>query len=193
MAKYRINLTVYERQELEAIIRRPNTAQKLVKRAKIILLANGECMNNKDIATELGIYNADITQWTKRWIDRSQDTVIERLSDLPRSGAPDTFTPEQICQLVALACEKPEAYGYPTSHWTQRELANEMMQQGIVESISQSQICRILKKLNLQPHRSRYWLNSKADEKKDERIADVCKVYHEATKKKMKLRSASMK
>jgi transposase len=177
MAKYHINLTVYERLELE----------------KIILLANGECMSNKDIATELGIYSADITQWTKRWIARSQDTVIQRLSDLPRSGAPDTFSPEQICQLVALACEKPEAYGYPISHWTQKELANEMMKQGIVASISQSQICRILQKLNLPPHRSRYWLNSKADEKKDERIADICNVYHEAIKKKMTLCSASMK
>jgi transposase len=183
MAKYRINLTVYERQELETMIRRPNTEQQIVKRAKIILLANGECMSNKDIAAELGIYDADITQWTKRWIDRSQDTVRERLSDLPRSGAPDTFSAEQICQLVALACEKPEAYGYPISQWTQKELAREMIKQGIVERISQSQICRILQKLNLQPHRSRYWLNSKADEKKDERIVDICHVYHEAIKK----------
>ena len=150
MAKYRINLTVYERLELEKIIKRHTTEQQIAKRAKIILLANGECMSNKDIATELGLYSADITQWTKRWIDRSQDTVIQRLSDLPRSGAPDTFSPEQICQLVALVCEKPEAYGYPISHWTQKELANEMMKQGLVESISQSQICRILQKLNLQ-------------------------------------------
>lgn len=30
----------------------------------------------------------------------------------------------------------------------------------------------------MQPHRSRYWLNAKPDEKKEERIADICDIYH---------------
>ena len=30
----------------------------------------------------------------------------------------------------------------------------------------------------MQPHRSRFWLNAKADEKKYQRIADICDVYH---------------
>ncbi len=30
----------------------------------------------------------------------------------------------------------------------------------------------------MQPHRSRYWLNAKPDERKEERIADICDVYH---------------
>jgi putative transposase len=185
MAKYRINLTEYERQELEAIIRKHNTAQVIVKRAQIILLANGECKSNKEIVAKLGSYSADISRWTKRWIERAQETVMQRISDLPRSGAPDTFTAEQICQIVALACEDPESHGIPISHWTQQELVNEAVKQGIVESMSQSQMGRILRKMDLQPHRSRYWLNSKADEKKDERIADICNIYHEAAKKKM--------
>lgn len=32
----------------------------------------------------------------------------------------------------------------------------------------------------MQPHRTRYWLNSKADERKEERIADVCALYQKA-------------
>ena len=36
------------------------------------------------------------------------------------------------------------------------------------------------KKKDLQPHRIRYWLNVKADERKDERIADICAVYRDA-------------
>ena len=184
MAKYRVNLTVYEFKELEAIIRKHNTNQAVLQRAKIILLANGECKRNKDIMAELHIHSADITKWTKRWIDRAQDTVLERLSDLPRPGAPDTFTPEQICQMVAMVCENPETYGRPISHWSQDELADEMIKQKIVNTISQSQVCRILKQMNLQPHRIRYWLNSKPDEKKEERIADICQVYFDAIKKK---------
>jgi arginine repressor len=53
----------------------------------------------------------------------------------------------------------------PSASGHNKDLAREMVKQGIVERISQSQICRILQKLNLQPHRSRYWLDSKADEK----------------------------
>lgn len=184
MPKHRVNLTQYETQILEEVVRKPSSGQDIVKRAKIILLANGECKRNKEIVAELGIQSSDISRWTKRWIERTQYTVLERISDLPRSGSPDTFTPEQICKMVALVCEEPQTYGRPISHWSQNEIANEMVKQGIVKSISQSQVCRILQQLDLQPHRIRYWLNSKADEKKDERISDICKTYFEAMKKK---------
>ena len=49
---------------------------------------------------------------------------LDRLKDLPRPGAPDKFTPEQVCQLIALACENPETYDRPITHWTARELAD---------------------------------------------------------------------
>jgi len=39
----------------------------------------------------------------------------------------------------------------------------------------------------LQPHRSIYWLNAKPDEKKEERIADVCNIYHNISQKKDEL------
>ena len=47
------------------------------------------------------------------------------LSDEPRSGRPATFEPEQICQIVALACESPETSDRPVTHWTHAELADE--------------------------------------------------------------------
>lgn len=36
--------------------------------------------------------------------------------------------------------------------------------------------------MELQPHRCRYWLNSKPDEHNEERIADNCHVYHHVPK-----------
>ncbi len=50
-----------------------------------------------------------------------------------------------------MACKKPALYGRPISQWSQRELADDMVNQGIVENISQSQVSRILKKMDLQP------------------------------------------
>ncbi|MCP4410518.1 MAG: IS630 family transposase [Gammaproteobacteria bacterium] len=180
VAKYIIKLTEEERAELERIIRKHTTSQSEARRTKIILMAD-EGTKRMAIARELGIAQENVvTTWIKRWLEMSDRVVAERLQDLPRSGAPDTFTPEQLCQIVALACEKPENYDRPITHWTNRELAEEAIKQGIVESISASYVGQLLKKNDLQPHRTRYWLNSKADERKEERIVDICEAYRKA-------------
>jgi transposase len=174
--KYLVKLTEEERIVLERIVKNPTTAQQTVQRAQIILLA-AMGMKHQDIAAELGACLNVITHWTKRWSDKNNDPIETRLQDSERSGRPRKIEPSQVCALIALACESPQAYGRPITHWTHRELAEEAISQGIVESISASQVGRILKKVDLQPHRSRYWLNVKADEKKEERIADICQAY----------------
>jgi putative transposase len=63
-------------------------------------------------------------------------TVAQRLQDSERVGSPVKFNMEQVIELFALACSPDEDYGRPTSHWTARELADEIMKQGIIESIS---------------------------------------------------------
>ena len=68
--------------------------------------------------------------------------MTERLSDAPRCGAPATFTPEQICQVVALACEDPERLDIPISQWRQSELARQAVSRGIVQSISHGSVGR---------------------------------------------------
>ncbi|MGH7002029.1 MAG: helix-turn-helix domain-containing protein [Stellaceae bacterium] len=70
----------------------------------------------------------------------------ERLADAPRSGAPAKYTPEQICAVVAMTCEKPSESERPISHWSQREIADEAMRRGLVPSISQRSVGRFLKK-----------------------------------------------
>ncbi|MGB5834572.1 MAG: transposase [Thiohalocapsa sp.] len=40
-------------------------------------------------------------------------------------------------------------------------------------------MCAKCSKKDIQPHRSRYWLNAKADPRRDERIADINRVYRE--------------
>lgn len=182
--KYRINLSVKETRELEEIIRKQSTAQNIAKRARIIIKANDEMKGNREIAREMGISPCDITLWTKRWIERFDLPVIERLKDAPRSGSPGRISPEQSCQIIALACETPETYNIPISHWTHKELAKQVIKQGIVDKISPSYIGQLLKKKDLKPHQIRYWLNAKPDAKRDERIVDICKVYHDTPQTK---------
>ena len=70
--------------------------------------------------------------------------VEEVLVDEPRSGKPATFTPEQICSIVALACEDPRQSGRPVTHWSTTELADEAIKRGIVEEISARSVGRFL-------------------------------------------------
>jgi len=72
--------------------------------------------------------------------------VAGRLSDAARCGASATFAPEQICQIMALACEDPERLDVPTSHRSQSELARQVAQRGIVKSISHGSIGRFSKR-----------------------------------------------
>ena len=67
------------------------------------------------------------------------------LTDEQRPGAPATFTFEQFMQIMALACEKPEAADRPVSSWTPRELADEAVKRGIVTKISSRTVERFLK------------------------------------------------
>jgi putative transposase len=145
-AQYRINLLASEREELERLIRRPSSAQQTVRRARIVVLANGEGWTNQAIADELGIFKADVTIWTKRWIERAMEPVGERLRDRPRPGRPDTVSPEQGCGIFALACEPPQQDGRPITQWTSRELAQEALKQGIVASLSAGHLRKVLKK-----------------------------------------------
>ncbi len=80
------------------------------------------------------------------------------------------ITPEQRCQIAAMACEAPMKAGRPISQWTGREIADELMKRGIVEQISPGHASYLLKKGGLQPHRFRYWLNEVPDAQRDEKI-----------------------
>ena len=149
-----------ERQQLQQLVSRHRTSQQIALRASIVLLAD-EGHNHRKIARALRISREMARLWRERWLMLSEKDieVVERLQDAERSGAPARFNLEQILQLFAIACEKPATYGRPLSHWTARELADEMVKQGIVERISPRHVGRLLKEASLKPHQSGYWLN----------------------------------
>ena len=139
-----ITLSPDERHELERLVRTHKTPQHLSTRAQIILgLDQGQRVT--DIARQLRTTRRTVYLWRDHWLNRSDVTVPERLQDTPRPGAPVTFSPEQWCQIVALACESPEDSNRPISHWTPRELADEAIKRGIVETISERHVGRFLK------------------------------------------------
>jgi putative transposase len=96
-----------QREALEHLIRTHSTPQQLALRARIIVQA-ADGMGVRASSRELGIWPKTVRYCCKRWRKATdRQSLAERLADAPRSGAPATYTLEQICALVAMACEKP--------------------------------------------------------------------------------------
>ena len=133
-----------ERRQLEYLVRAHSTPHQLALRARIILLA-ADGTGNRESARRLGITVQTVRLWRRRWGAEPDLRLTERLADAPRPGTPPTFTPEQICAVVALACEPPEASGLPITHWSQSALAREAVKRGLVATISHGSVGRFLK------------------------------------------------
>lgn len=145
-----IELTEAERADLEQVIRRHTASQQLVLRCRIVLAAAAG-RNNSEIARELDIGIEMAALWRRRWLNcqaipLAELSIEERLDDLPRPGAPARIAAEQVCQIVAMACEDPGESGRPISQWSQREIAEEIMKRGIVGRISPRHARRFLKR-----------------------------------------------
>lgn len=155
-----IVLTKRQRAELERSVRRATNPQRAVTRAKIILAA-ADGNGNQQIADRLEKPRETVRMWRGRWLGASEglaaaeadeeEQALSRyiqhlLSDRPRPGGPATFSPEQLCGILALACEKPDESERPVSHWTPRELADEAVRRQIVTSISPRHVGRFLKR-----------------------------------------------
>ena len=99
-----ITLIDTEKQILEKLANRPSTPQQIAQRARIVLEA-AEGKNNAEIARFLDISIKMARQWRRYWVERSEQskTVIERLQDSKRSGAPLKFTLEQQVECMAIA------------------------------------------------------------------------------------------
>jgi putative transposase len=154
-------IIITERQQavLQTMTRSSTCPQARAQRAHMILLAF-DGLDNEDIADRISCERHAVGIWRRRWADAFQRLVLieccekesalpnaidDLLSDAPRSGCPGTFTAEQVCQILAVACAPPEDSGRPVTHWTPRELADEVIQRGIVASISVRQVGRFLK------------------------------------------------
>jgi transposase-like protein len=136
-----------QREALEQLVRTHSTPQQLALRARMILHAADGVGVARESARELDVWPKTVRYWRRRWRQAAEgQSVPERLTDAPRSGAPATYTPEQICAVIAMTCEKPSDSERPISHWSQREIADEAIRRGLVPNISQRSVGRFLKK-----------------------------------------------
>lgn len=155
-----IQLTARQRACVEQLVRRQTSPQRLVRRAKILLMLETGA-TQCHVTRQMHLNRGTVRVWRTRWctyapklaqVEADEDSdkaltavIVDALMDHPRAGTPATFTAEQIVQMVAIACEDPADAGRPVSHWTPREVADEVRKRGIVETISTRSVGRFLK------------------------------------------------
>jgi putative transposase len=136
--------------ELKKLIKRHTIPQQIALRGRVILKALAG-QTNAQIAREEKVHPDLVRKWRLRWQSLQERSLAELslaqpLQDAPRGGRHPRFSPEQVCKITALACEKPTALALrPISHWSNREIAAEASRRGIVTTISARQVGRFLK------------------------------------------------
>jgi transposase len=150
-----------ERRKLDAWSRRPKTSQRIALRARIIL-ACAEGLENRSVATKLGVNVVTVGKWRKRFLrDR-----LEGLADEPRPGAPCKITDAMVEAVVTKTLEeKPKA----ATHWSTRGMAEAV-------GLSQTAISRIWRAFELKPHRSETFKLS-TDPYFVEKVRDIVGLY----------------
>lgn len=167
-AAMRIELEPGERQELERIVRAMSSEVRMVQRARIVLGA-GEGRPAHRIAREVGCSLPTVSKWRARFArDR-----LRGLADAPRSGAPLTHGPETRALLIAKACTRAPTtpQGARQERWTYEQL-------GVAVGMSGSQAHAILKRAEIKPHLTDYWIMSDFSKPEfEQRCGEVCGLY----------------
>lgn len=154
-----IELSPRQEKVLQKITKIKSIEHRSHQRAYIIIRA-ALAKTHTDLSKEVSLDSATVRSWRKKWLSHKEklavlesvesdkkyyEAILDILSDDQRPGTPLEFTPEQVCQIISVACEAPENSGYPVSHWSYPLLREEVIRRGIVESISVAHVGRFLK------------------------------------------------
>jgi len=132
-------LTDEERDTLQAVARRPKTAQRLALRSRIVLLC-AQGLDNAVVAERLDVRQATVGKWRERF----RTARMDGLADEPRPGARRTVSDRKVEEVIARTLESvPKG----ATHWSTRTMAE-------ATGISSSTVNRIWRAFGLQPHRT---------------------------------------
>lgn len=157
--------------ELKLIVRRWRVPFAIVLRARMLLRLRAGA-GTQETANALGCSARTVRKWRARF---ASDPRAAMLHDAHRSGRPATVSVATRCELVELACERPDDEAAPFRDiWTYAALADALHRRTGVR-LSVSEVGRILRFHAIRPHRVRQWLKSRDPDftRKAERICDL--------------------
>ena len=147
--------------ELKKIINAHKSEQRMVRRAKMILLC-AEGHQIKDIADKLGERQNTVILWRDRFIEQG----IKGLNDIKRSGKPATYGEDFRALVLNKLSESPPN---GQANWDGATLAAEL-------SVSADAVWRLLRKEGIQLSRQRTWCVS-TDPEFTAKAAEIVALY----------------
>ncbi|MCY4443776.1 MAG: helix-turn-helix domain-containing protein [Proteobacteria bacterium] len=141
--KYRIQLSSGEQHNLKQILRADKVAKHKRIHAQLLLALdeNGSALSESAAAKVCAVSISTVQRVRRRCVEEGLDIAVE--SRFSRQGRQRCLDGEQHAHLVTLACSSPPE---GRSRWTMELLANKLVELNIVDSISDSTVCRELKK-----------------------------------------------
>jgi putative transposase len=104
------------RPQLESMASSRSLPAGLVTRVRIVLLSAAGKMNQQ-IARQLGLTNATVGKWRRRFVEQG----VAGLHDELRPGRPRPISDEQVARLVRKTLETKPKDG---THWSIRQMAD---------------------------------------------------------------------
>jgi transposase len=143
--KYRVTLTLEERQQLIHLTTTGKAAAAKLRHARILLKADasteGPSCSDAEIASACAVSLATIARIRKAFVEQGLSEALERKRPTgrqyrKRDGA-------QEAQLIAVACSTPPQ---GQVRWTLKLLANRLVELEVGEAVSAETVPRTLKK-----------------------------------------------
>ncbi len=146
MKKYRVTLTVMEREELAALLSRGKADVRKLKHAQMLLKADaaegGPAGTDERTAEAVGIGVATIERVRRRFVEEGLAAALS-----PYRGGKRVYTRAldgaQEAHLIALACSAPPQ---GCGRWTLRLLARRMVELQHTDALSHETVRQTLKK-----------------------------------------------
>lgn len=156
----KVDLIEGEKRSLERIISQRTSPQGLVKRARIVLLAD-EMKSTDEIMRLLCVSRSTVVKWRRKFVEKR----LAGLTDAPRSGRKPSYDQQVVTKLIARTLDAPENM----THWSSREMAKEF-------NMSHMTVHRIWKKNNLKPHLVKTFKYSN-DKMLEDKVVDIVGLY----------------
>ena len=137
-----MTLTTEERQELTTLTSAGKLSARKMKRALILLRAD-EGWKDEEIVAAVNTSRPTVERIRKRYVEGG---LSRALNEDPRPGARKKLDGRAEAHVIALACS--EDGPADSDHWSLRAIADELVELGLVDSISHEAVRQVLKKMN---------------------------------------------
>lgn len=158
----RIEVPAADRERLAGLVRDRNTPQKVVWRARIVLLT-GDGLRALPVAEAVGKSVLTVRRWRRRYRDKGIEGLLKDATRPPRRKPLSAETVKKVVDMTLNT--KPLGI----THWSVRTMAK-------ASGISPAAVQRIWKAHGLKPHLTRTFKLSR-DPKFADKVADVVGLY----------------